>query len=123
MRLHVRPESLAVCRLDADSDLPDWATNGTFFSISRIDEDISIVCTESVVPDDVRAERDWRAFQVEGPLDFSLTGVLSQIASPMADAGVSIFAISTFNTDYVLVRKSALEEAKRALTGSGHTVA
>jgi hypothetical protein len=77
---------------------------------------------ESSVPADVRAERGWRAFKVEGPLDFSLTGILSRIAAPLTDAGVSIFAISTFDTDYVLVRESALEKAKRALTDSGHTV-
>ena len=122
LSLCIRPESLAVCRLDAGSDLPAWAMAGSFFSVSRTAEEVSIVCMESTVPTDVRAERGWRASKVEGPLDFSLTGILSRIATPLADAGISIFAISTFDTDYVLVKESALEKAKCALTDSGHTV-
>ena len=122
LSLSIRPESLAVCRLDADSDLPDWATAGSFFSVSRTDEEISVVCMESNVPSGVRAERGLRALKVEGPLDFSLTGILAGIAAPLADAGVSLFAISTFDTDHVLVREFVIEEAVRALTDSGHTV-
>lgn len=80
------------------------------------------MCEEAAVPAEIHCEPGWRALGVEGPLDFGLTGVLSSIAQPLADAGVSIFAVSTFDTDYVLVRESSLVAAVRALEGAGHVV-
>ena len=84
--------------------------------------DTSIVCASARVPDGVRAERGWRALTVEGPLDFALTGVLAALAVPLADAGVSIFAVSTYDTDHVLVRSDRLADAVEALRAAGHSV-
>jgi hypothetical protein len=81
-----------------------------------------VVCAESAVPSGVRCERAWRALRVEGPLDFALTGVLASLAVPLAKAGVSIFATSTFDTDYVLVKEELLEQAVNALRLAGHEV-
>lgn len=81
-----------------------------------------MVCAESAVPAGLRCERAWRALRVEGPLDFALTGVLASLALPLAEAGVSIFAISTFDTDYVLVQEENLERAVNALRLAGHEV-
>jgi len=80
------------------------------------------VCDASVVPPDVTVESGWRAIKVEGPLDFGLTGVLLAVAQPLADAGVSIFALSTYGTDYVLVKESALPKAVVALSSAGHRI-
>ena len=122
MNLSVLDKPLAVCRLEPDSPLPDWI-GGAFFSITRSDEEISIVCEQSYVPDDVTSERDWRALKVAGPLEFDEVGILADIAAPLAEAEVSIFVLSTFDTDYVLVKETGLESAKTALENAGHSVA
>ena len=80
------------------------------------------MCAAARVPDGVRAQRGWRALAVEGPLDFALTGVLAAVAVPLAEAGISIFAVSTYDTDYVLVRADRLADAVAALRGAGHSV-
>ena len=122
MNLSVLDKPLAVCRLEPGNPLPNWI-GGAFFSITRSDEEISIVCEQSYVPDDVRSERDWRALKVAGPLKFDEVGILASIAAPLAEAEVSIFMLSTFDTDYVLVKESGLESAKAALESAGHSVA
>ncbi|MGE3275165.1 MAG: ACT domain-containing protein [Vicinamibacterales bacterium] len=114
---------LAVARLAADSPLPGWVPATGFLSISRTARELSVVCDEAAVPPEVVAERGWRALEVEGPLDFGLTGVLASLAGPLAGAGVSIFAVSTYDTDYILVREAALGTARRALEAAGHTFA
>jgi uncharacterized protein len=93
-----------VCRLDENALLPEWATNGDFFSITRTTDELSIVCSQDNIPGEVKCERDWRILKIEGPLDFSLVGILASISAILAKAGVSIFAVSTFDTDYILVK-------------------
>ncbi len=122
LKLRVMPGRFAVCRLWPDAPVPQWAMSGSFSSVSRTPEELSIVCDESLVPDAVTSERSWRCFMVEGPLDFGLTGILLTIAEPLARAGISIFAISTFNTDYVLVKEGSFAEAQRALSECGHLI-
>jgi hypothetical protein len=111
-----------VCRLEAGASVPAWATAGRFFSITKTADELSIVCAEESVPSEVRCERGWRSLKVEGPLDFSLTGVMLSLAAPLARAGVSFFAISTYDTDYLLVKEGDLERAVLALSDSGHLV-
>jgi uncharacterized protein len=121
MRLHVLDAPLAIARLDPDARVPAWASLDTPLScITRTPSELSIVCADECVPAEVRCERGWRALAVEGQLDLSLTGVLASLATPLARAGVAIFAISTFDTDYVLVREAQLELAVAALRGAGH---
>lgn len=122
MELRVLRGRLAVCRLPVDAPIPAWALAGALVSITRAADELSIVCPEADVPDEVQAERGWRTLQVAGPLDFALTGVLAALAVPLAEAGVSIFALSTYDTDYVLVRASDLPCAVAALERVGHTV-
>jgi uncharacterized protein len=122
MKLSLLPETFAVCRLDPEAPIPEWALFGPFYSISKTSEELSIVCEDVGVPSDVKAERDWRVFKVEGPLDFSLTGVLASIANPLAEAGVSIFAVSTFDTDYVMVRAGDVAVARESLMLAGFHV-
>ena len=122
MKLIVLPDELAIARLDPAAAIPAWTSHGPISSTTRTAEELSLVCAAASVPDDAPAERGWRCLRVAGKLDFSLTGVLASIAGPLADAGVSIFAISTYDTDYILVRGRALPTAIAALTAAGHDV-
>ncbi|GAB4432096.1 MAG: ACT domain-containing protein [Chloroflexi bacterium OHK40] len=122
LTLRVLPGSLAVCRLAPGEALPAWATSGGFWSITRTLDELSVVCAAEAVPEGVRQVGPWRALQVAGPLDFALTGILSALATPLAAAGLSLFAIATYDTDYLLVRAEALEAAVAALRGAGHHV-
>ena len=118
----VRKEKLAACRLDVDSEIPTWAVDGPFFSLTRTEDELSIICPEACVPSGVACEKGWRALKLEGPFDFDMTGVLVSVAAPLAEAGVSILTISTYDTDYVLVREDQLEAALSVLAGVGHAV-
>lgn len=120
--LIILPDRLAVCRLPADAPFPEWARSGDLLALVQTSDELSIICTERFVPPDVRAERGWRALQVQGPLEFAMVGVLASIAVPLARVGVSIFALSTFDTDYVLVKEDALDRAVSALTQAGFLV-
>jgi hypothetical protein len=122
MMLQVLPGEIAVARFDADAPLPAWAASGRLSSVTRTPEELSVVCAADAVPPRVAAERGWRALRVAGRLDFAMTGVIASIAAPLADAGVSLFALSTYDTDYVLVRDASLAAAIAALTAAGHEI-
>ena len=113
---------LAVCRLDPADGIPPWATAASLFSVTRTTDELSIVCPEELVPAEIKYESGWRVLKLEGPFEFSLVGVLSSVAAPLAEAGVGIFAISTYDTDYVLVKDAHLELATAALRERGHEV-
>ena len=115
-------ERLAVCRLAVEAPFPEWARPGDLLAFIRSRDELTVVCTERLVPPEVIAERGWRALQAQGPLDFALVGVLAAITVPLAQAGVSIFAISTYDSDYVLVKEDLLERATQALTQAGFLV-
>lgn len=104
----------AVARLPADAPVPAWAT-GAIVSITRTPDELSIVCDDAAVPADVRAERDFAALRVAGTIDFSVVGLLASLTWVLADAEVSVLALSTFDTDYILVRSADLPRAKAAL--------
>jgi uncharacterized protein len=122
LTLAVLPEPLAICRLSVDEAVPDWAMLGEFVSITHTGDELSIVCAEENVPSDVKADRGWRALKVEGPLDLALMGVLASLANPLAEAKINIFAISTFDTDYLLVKGYYLDRACETLRQVGHVV-
>ena len=122
MQLYALDELYAIVRLGPDSDVPPWSTRGHFWSITRSDSELSIVCPQDDVPADASAERGWCALEVAGPLDFSLTGVVSSLVTPLADEQIPLFVVSTFETDYLLVREHDLERSVAALTSAGHSV-
>jgi hypothetical protein len=122
LNLCVLPGRLAICRLAPDAPVPERPAGAEFWSVTRTSDELSIVLPEEHVPAGGEAETGWRCLKVKGPLDFGLTGILASLATPLAKAGVSIFALSTYDTDYVLVKDSDLEEAKRALSAGGHRV-
>ncbi len=116
------PGLYAVCRLDPEAEFPAWAAGGGFVSLTKTPRETSIVCLQERIPADVRSERDFRVLEVRGPLDFSLTGVLASLVGPLADDGISVFAVSTFDTDYLLVREDVLARAVEILVRRGHKV-
>jgi hypothetical protein len=117
-RRHTGP--LAVCQLDADAAVPAWAGTGGFAAAVRTPDELSIVCPEMTVPPGVKSQGGWAAIELAGPFDFGLTGVLASALAPLAEAEVPVFAISTFDTDWILVPAGKLEAAVRALTAAGH---
>lgn len=120
--LELLPEKFAIARLEGDSAVPAWAHGGPLVSVTRTSIELSIVCAEASVPVSVKAQRALRCLRVLGPLAFSEIGVLSSIAQPLARAGVSIFALSTYDTDYLLLADSELEAGVDALNQAGHVV-
>lgn len=122
LRLSLLAGRFAVCRLGPDDAVPAWALTDAFFSVTRTAEELSLVVDEDAVPASVSCEFGFRALKLEGPFPFSLTGVLASVLDPLAAAQISIFAISTFDTDYVLVRQEALAAALAALRAAHHKV-
>jgi hypothetical protein len=121
--LELLPDTLAICRLPAEATLPAWASSpARFLTVSRTPDELSITMVQSAVPDEARCERDYRAVRVRGPISPNLVGILLSIAEPLAQAGLSIFAISTYDTDYVLVKARDLAAALEALRGAGHQI-
>lgn len=123
LTLSVVPGTYAVCRLDSEAGVPDWALRGGFFSITRTADELSIVCDRELPPLGALCEIDWACLKVQGPIPFEVTGVLSSLLAPLAEAGISIFALSTYDTDYLMVKTAVLERAIDVLTEAGHTVA
>ncbi len=118
MRISLLPGRIAVCRLGASEAVPEWA-GGAFVSITRTDEELSIVCDEAAVPREVQAERGWACMKVLGPLPFEMVGVAAALTAPLAEAGVSVIVVGTFDTDYLLVKEEMRERAIAALERSG----
>lgn len=123
LRMSVAAMDLAIARLEAGIAVPAWAMRGGFFSITRTPDELSVVVEHARIPSGVPADGGWCALKVEGPLPLSAVGVLHSITGPLAQAGISIFAVSTHDTDYLLVKAEAMERAVQALSTAGHTVA
>jgi hypothetical protein len=115
-------EKYGVCRLDKKDLIPAWAQEGEFFSITKTLDELSIVCIEDNIPRDIKCEKDWRILKIEGPLDFALIGILASISTILAQKGISIFAISTYDTDYILVKDSEIDNAIEALVNENYEI-
>jgi len=122
LSLIILPQRFSICRLSSDELIPTFLSHSQFFSITRTSEELSIVLSEEMVPADWKAETGWRCLKVIGPFDFHLTGILYSLTMPLYEAGISIFAISTYDTDYLLVREKSLKKATQALIKNGHSV-
>lgn len=114
--------AFAVCKLPAGAPLPAWALAGVLFSVTRTADELSIVCAETEPPSDVTCERGWRCLRVAGAMPFTLVGVLAALTAPLAAARVGVFAVSTFDTDYLFVKAADLASAVAALRAAGHAV-
>ena len=116
LTLFLLPYRLGICRFESGASIPDWLQNGSdFFSITGTEDETSLVCREDLIPVDCISEKGFCALKVKGPLAFGLTGILSSFLNPLADDGISIFAISTYDTDYILVKEEVLDQSIAAL--------
>ena len=114
------PGPFAICKLPADAQIPDWALTGTFTSVTRTSDELSIVCPAGNLPPNLTSESHWICFKLQGPFTFSQVGILASFINPLAQNGVPIFAISTYNTDYVLIQEEFAGIALKALDEAGH---
>ncbi len=122
LKLILMSDPLAICRLGPESGLPEWALSSPYWSVTKTPDEISVVCPESVVPNGVAASRGWRALRFEGPLPLDQTGILASVIGPLANARVSVFAVATYDTDYVLFPAAQRVAAIAALEAAGHSV-
>ena len=122
LTLTVLPVEVSICRLRADQAIPDWAHSQVFSSITRTTDELSIVCFADAVPAHLAAERGWRIMKMGGPFDLSLIGILAGVANVLRASEVSLFVVSTFDTDYVLVKQDRLRAALAALRDDGYHI-
>jgi hypothetical protein len=122
MSLTLLPDAMAISRLDAEAPLPAWAVAAPWWSITRTGDELSVVCAEAHVPTGVTASRGWRALKFDGPLPLDQTGILASVTTPLAVAHVSVFALATFSTDFVLIPAAQQRAAIDALERAGHAV-
>jgi len=120
--LSLLAETFTILHLASDAVVPEWATQGQFFSITRTSDELSVIAETALVPDRLRTEVSWRVLKVHGPFDLAEVGVLASLVMPLAAAGVSVFTISTFETDYLLVQSGQLRDAVSRLRNAAHTV-
>jgi uncharacterized protein len=114
------PGQFAVCRLAGDAPLPEWAWTGPFSSVTRTAVELSIVCAADSVPEEHKPKTPWVCLKLEGPFPFSEVGILASFIDPLARNGVPVFAISTYDTDYVFVGQDSAGVALQALRDAGH---
>ena len=122
MKLTLLPETLCVCRFDRQGAFPSLPSDGPFYSLTVTPGEISLVCSQDRVPEGGLVEAGWRALRVEGPLPFNLVGILAGILDPLAAQAVSVFALSTYDTDYVLVKDAQVDAAWAALEAAGYSL-
>jgi len=123
VKLEQFPETLAVVRLAPGAEIPSWAESSSLFSIPATARETSLVCARRSVPKKAQQAGPFTAFAVEGPLDFSLTGILAELLQPLAEIEISIFTISTFDTDWILVPQDDADRAAEEWRRRGHDVA
>jgi hypothetical protein len=125
MTLSLMATEYAICRLPASADVPLWPMQGKLFSITRTEDELSIVCEELLVREaepQMKIERGWRCFKLHGPIPFETTGVIASITHPLAESCVSVFVVSTFDTDYLLVKTVAVEHVIQILRTADHII-
>ena len=122
LNLSLLPHLYAVCQFHPDKNIPYWALMGDFVSLTRTHEELSIVCQQSNVPEDIEAERGWRCLQVQGAFDFSVAGIHVSLAVPLSEADISVLAIATYATDYILIKENNVERALQVLKKAGHYI-
>lgn len=116
-------EEYAICRLDKNAPIPQWATGGAFFAVARTPDELSIVCKQDAVPPDTDHEGGWRCLKIESPFEFDVTGMISSVAVPLAEERIDMFVVATQDSDYILVRQADLDRSISLLEDSGYRVA
>ena len=121
LQLSVLESLFTIHRFPPNHEIPNQVYGSEFYTISKTEDELSIVCSSSIQLNSEKSETGWSCLMVVGPLDFSLTGILAEISAVLAEAEISIFAISTFDTDYILIKTEKLPLAIEALLASGYT--
>lgn len=122
LTLQLLLNNFAICKLAPDMEIPSWLNSSSLFSITRTSDELSIVCEDSIVPPGICTESGWACLKVVGTLDFSLIGILASLINPLVEAKISIFALSTYNTDYILIKKDQVDKAIEVLKRYGHII-
>ena len=122
LKLKVLDDQFTIHRFSSDSEIPSQIYESAFYSITRTEDEVSIICSSSLQLNAEKFVDGWSCLKVIGPLDFSLTGILAGFSSSLSEAGIGIFVISTYDTDYILVRSEKLQHAKEALRAAGHMI-
>jgi hypothetical protein len=122
LNLSLLKDKYTICTLPKDAKIPDWVLTESLASITRTDKELTIVCKQDIIPSELQTDLNWRCFKIDGSFDLNQTGVISSISSPLADAGISIYVISTYDTDYFLVKDDNLQQTISTLSNSGHSI-
>jgi hypothetical protein len=122
VRLRRIEASYSVCRLDVQNAIPDWADGDGFVSISRSDDELSVVCRSDRVPAGVRQDDGWTCYKLIGPFAFDETGIVASVISPLSENGFGIFVVSTFDGDHLLLKSESRVKAEETLIAAGHTL-
>jgi hypothetical protein len=120
--LYLLPGRMAICRLDPEEGSPPWAGSGVLSSVTLTQTEMTVVCQEENVPAGITCNRNWRCLQIGGVLDFSETGILHSLTAPLAREGIPVYALSTYSTDFVLIKEEDLSRAVFSLSQEGHKV-
>jgi hypothetical protein len=120
--ISVLKDGYKVCRLNAFDGVPDWALETPLSSVTRTAEELSIVCPDQVAPKEMQTEQEWKCLKIHGPLGFDEVGIISGLTKVLADANISVFVLSTFETDYILVKSMNIDQAAKVLADMGHEV-
>lgn len=119
MKFSILKGLFAICRFNPTDEEPSWIDKKQFYTITRTSKELSIVCIQDCLKGGLKAEKGWRILELEGPIDFDLTGVIASITQPLRDANIGVFVLSTFDTDYILVKENLLNKAVESLSKTG----
>ena len=122
LQLSLLDEIYGICVFENDTPIPEWAAAASFCSIIRTQKELTIVCPQNTIDSDCEYDADWRCFRVDGSFDFNQIGVISSLAAPLAQAGISIFVVSSFDTDYILVKGENVEQTIAVFSDNGHFI-
>ena len=122
LQLSLLKDKYGICTLPNTAPIPDWALTQSLASITRTEKELTIVCRLEILPSQYQSGLKWRCFKIDGSFDLNQIGVISSISSPLADAGISIYVISTYDTDYFLIQEQNLEKTISVLSHSGHYI-
>jgi hypothetical protein len=122
LQLSLLKDKYGICSLPNTAPIPDWALKESLISITRTEEELTIVCRQDLIPPQCKCDLNWRCFRIDGTFDLNQTGVISSISSPLANTGISIYCISTYNTDYFLVKEENVEQTISVLSDCGHSI-
>ena len=122
LRISLLKDKYGICSLPNTAPIPEWALKQSLVSITRTKKELTIVCPQDVIPSQCKSDLNWRCFRLDGTFDLNQIGVISSISAPLAQNGISIYVISTYDTDYFLVQQENLEQTISALSNSGHSI-